>query len=176
MANNQEPVILELAPLPREQIGPFLLLGLVKTADQEEIEANWAQRVIWARKKQFRIPLEDVNWAREVINDPERRVRADVLSVNADTSDGVLRRLVQRYGGAGGRGPAWQPLDREKPLADYAPATDVPDAAEVKSAIHVPDVPREMPAVPRLLEGLLREPLDPWNLPISSDPNRGSAE
>ena len=28
-----EPVVLELAPLPREQVGPFLLLGLDKDAD-----------------------------------------------------------------------------------------------------------------------------------------------
>ena len=28
-----EPVVLDLAPLPREQIGPFLLLGLDKDAD-----------------------------------------------------------------------------------------------------------------------------------------------
>ena len=32
----------ELASLPREQVGPFLLLGLDKTADKEQIEANWA--------------------------------------------------------------------------------------------------------------------------------------
>src|SRR5712691_8938717 len=98
MSNSQDPVILELAPLPREQIGPFILLGLSKTADQEEIEANWAQRVIWARKKQFRIPLEDVNWARETINSSEKRVRADIASLNADTAEKTLQRLSARSG------------------------------------------------------------------------------
>jgi hypothetical protein len=176
MAQPQEPVILELAPLPREQIGPFLLLGLAKGAGKEEVEANWAQRVIWARKKQFRIPLEDVNWAREVINDPERRVRADVLSLNADLADGFLRRLLERYGGTNGKGPGWRPLDKEKHLADYTPATEVPDPAEVRATIPVPDVPREVPAVERILEQFIREPVDPWNLPFSSDPDKGSAE
>src|SRR5580700_6929196 len=100
MSDNQEPVVLELAPLPREQLGPFLLLGLSKTADQEEIEANWAQRVIWARKKQYRIPLEDVNWARETINSSERRVKADLVSLNADTAERALeQRSEERRGG-----------------------------------------------------------------------------
>src|SRR3712207_1889289 len=90
------PIKLELAPLPREQVGPFLLLGLEKTATPEQIEAHWAQRVIWARKKHIRVPLEDVNWAREVINDPERRVNADAANLNLDTVDGVLKQLEQK--------------------------------------------------------------------------------
>jgi hypothetical protein len=176
MSQNPEPVILELAPLPREQIGPFLLLGLSKAAGKEEIEANWAQRVIWARKKQFRIPLEDVNWAREVINDPDRRARADALSLNADSAEAVLQRLLERYGGKDGKGTSWRALDREKPLADYCPATEIPDPGEVRTTIPVPDVPREVPAVQHLLEQFIREPLDPWNLPLPSDPHKGSAE
>src|SRR5579884_2182683 len=99
-----EPVVLELAPLPREQIGPFLILGLDKDADKDQIEANWARRVIWARKNQTRLPLEDINWARETVNDPDKRLRADVTSLNADTSDGTLRRLAQRFG-VGGAAP-----------------------------------------------------------------------
>jgi hypothetical protein len=86
VADEHEPVVLELAALPREQLGPFLLLGLDKNADAEAIEASWAQRVIWARKNQIRTPLGDINWAREVINDPDRRVRADLTSLNTDTA------------------------------------------------------------------------------------------
>ena len=33
-------IVLELAPIPREQVGPFLLLGLDKSADKDQIEAN----------------------------------------------------------------------------------------------------------------------------------------
>jgi hypothetical protein len=169
MTRDAEPVVLELAPLPREQVGPFLLLGLDKDADREQIEAHWARRVIWARKGQTRIALEDVNWAREVINDPERRVRADSASFNLDTADGLLRRWSKRFGvgTAGGEAAVgWQPLDDEKPLGDYAPAAEVPAAAEVRAALAVPDVPADVPAVPHLLHGLVRAPLDPWALDL----------
>jgi hypothetical protein len=163
MSRPSEPVVLELAPLPREQIGPFLLLGLDKDADKEQIEANWARRVIWARKNQTRVPLEDINWAREVISDADRRVRADAAGFNPDTTDLLLRRWCARFGVAGGEaGVAWQPLDAEAPLADYAPPAEVPDANEVRAALTVPEVPPEVPAVPRLLEQLAREPIDPW--------------
>jgi hypothetical protein len=171
--NNLDPVVLELAPLPRQEIGPFLLLGLPKHADQETIEASWAQRLIWARKKQFRIPLEDVNWAREMINDPEKRVRADVLSLNADTSDRVLERLAQR-GGKNGQGPGWQPLDREKALAEYSPSVEVPRPDEVKSEIQVPDPPLDVPAALALLEQWAQEPLDPWDLSVHFDTSKGT--
>jgi hypothetical protein len=172
MAKNAEPVVLELAPLPREQIGPFLLLGVDKDADREQIEASWARRVIWARKKQTRIALEDVNWAREVITDPERRVRADSASLNLDTADGLLRRWSQRFGVGPVGGEAavgWEPLDAEKALGDYAPAAEVPAAGEVRAGIAVPEVPADVPAVLRLLEGLVQAPLDPWalDLPVS---------
>jgi hypothetical protein len=164
-----EPVILELAPLPREQVGPFLLLGLEKDADKEQIEAHWAQRVIWARKNYIRVALQEINWAREVIRDAERRGRADVASFNADTADLVLRRLAERFGAAG---PTWQPLDVERQLADYTPDTAVPDPAEVREAITLPEVPEEVPAVPCLLEQWIQEPLDPWKLDIPPDDNR----
>ena len=164
MANDKDPVVLELAPLPREQIGPFLILGLDKDAAKDEIEANWAKRVIWARKGQVRVPLEDINWAREMVSDPERRPRCDAGSLNADTVDGTVRRLCARHG-AGGEaeaGPAWQPLDREKDLSDYGPAVTVPDPEALRAAIAVPDVPHAVPAVGRLLEQFRAVPLDPW--------------
>src|SRR5436309_1766050 len=146
-----EPIVLELAPLPREQIGPFLLLGVDKDADKEQIEAHWAQRVIWARKNQLGVALQEIHWAREAINDPERRVRADAAGLNADTVEGVLRRIARRYGAADQAGPTWQPLDAEKPLAAYTPPAEVPDADQVRAAVNVPEVPWEVPAVDRLL-------------------------
>lgn len=170
MPNQQDPVVLELAPLPREQLGPFLLLGVDKTADKEQIEASWAQRILWARKNQIRLALADINWAREVLHDADRRVRADAASLNPDTTAGVLGRLVQQDG-PGGTGPAWQPLDEEKSLADYVPATEVPDVAEVRAAITVPDVPAEAPIVPQLLQQLVQEPVHPWSLDLPTDSN-----
>ena len=63
------PVTVELAPLPRTQVGPFLILGVDKDATKEDIEAGWAQRFIWARRNQIPIPLEDINWARDTLGD-----------------------------------------------------------------------------------------------------------
>jgi hypothetical protein len=162
MSAKQEPVVLELAPLPREQIGPFLILGLDKDADKDQIEANWAKRVIWARKGQVRLPLEDINWAREAVSDADKRLRYDVLSLNVDV-DGTLRRLARRYGVAGAAPAAgWRPLDRETDLGHYVPPVEVPDPEAVRAAIVVPEVPPEMPAAGRLLEQLAQAPLHPW--------------
>ena len=173
MGRNAEPVVLELATLPREQVGPFLLLGLDKAAGKADIDAHWAERLKWARKGLAKVPLEDINWAREVINDPERRLRADAASLNADTTDGVLARLAQGYGVSDGQaGRMWQALDVEKALADYRPPAEVPDAEAVRVALAAPEVPEEVPAVSLLLEQMARQPLDPWaiELPEVSSP------
>src|SRR5262249_23491330 len=156
-----QPVVLELAPLPREQTGPFLLLGLEKDADAGQIEACWAQRVIWARKNQINVPLEDVNWAREGINEREKGGGGDAASLNADTIEGVLRRLAHRYSLASRR-PLWPAKDEEKTLAGYTPPIEVPDVDAVRQGIVLPDMPSDFPAVPRLPEQLAQEPLDPW--------------
>ncbi len=163
------PVVLDLATLPREQVGPFLLLGVDKTADKEQVEAAWAQRVIWARKGLIKTPLEDVNWAREAMSDFDKRVRADAASLNLDTSDGVLRNLRERFSGLGQGENAGRPLDHELDLADFRPAVSVPDLADERRAIPIAEVPRDMPAVKKLLEEWVQESIDPWNLPISPE-------
>jgi len=172
MPDQPAPVVLELAPLPREQLGPFLILGLEKDAQGEPVEAAWAQRVIAARKNQVSVPLEDINWAREVIKDAERHLRAQVTSLNLDTAAGVLRRLGERF--AVGGAPQWPPFDVEKPLADYTPAVDVPRPEEVRQSVAVPELPDDLPAVAWLLEQIANEPLDPWAVPLPSDPSRPS--
>lgn len=167
MGRGAEPVVLELATLPREQVGPFLLLGLDKAADKKDIDSHWADRLKWARKGQSKVPLEDINWAREVLNDTERRIRADAASLNADTSDGILGQMAQRYGMEGGQASRmWQAQDIEKALADYQPPAEVPDANTVRAALVVPEIPEEVPAVSLLLERLVQQPLDPWAIRI----------
>jgi hypothetical protein len=169
MAKSADPVVLDLASLPREQIGPFLLLGLDKSAGRKEVESHWADRLKWARRNLIKVALEDINWARDVLNDQERRIRADAGSLNADTTDGLLAQLSQRFGLEGGQATRqWQPLDSEKPLADYVPPADVPDIAAVRQAITVPALPEDVPAVPALLERLAQSPLDPWTLDLPS--------
>ncbi|SRR5579885_2637559 len=167
MGRSGEPVVLELATLPREQVGPFFLLGLDKTADKETIDAHWAERLKWARKGQSKVPLEDINWAREVINDIERRIRADAASLNADTTDGILAQFAEQYGVQEGQAArTWQTLDSEKSLADYRPPAEIPDVASVRAALSLPEIPEDVPAVPLLLEGFARQPLDPWSIDI----------
>jgi len=160
------PVVLELAPLPREQAGPFLILGVPKSAPKDHVEEQWAKRVIWARKKLTKVPLEDINWARELLNDADKRLAADAASLNLDTPEGLLEQLVGRRDGDGQGGAGCRPLDVEKALADYASAVEVPDPEEIRRAIVVPEIPREFPAVRQLLEQLAREPLDPWHLEL----------
>jgi len=164
MESAETPMVLQLAPLPRQQIGPFLILGVDKDAPKDVIEAAWAQRLIWARKNQFRVALEDINWAREIINDPERRVRADAVSFNLDTTDGLLRKLRERYQGKGRPAAGCKPLDVEKNLSEYAPPTPVPDAAEVRAQIPLPEIAREVPAVTLILEQAVKAPIDPWDV------------
>src|SRR5215468_10162772 len=167
MAKSPEPVVLDLASLPREQMGPFLILGLDKTADKTAIERHWAERVKWARRNQIKVALEDVNWARDVLGDVERRIKADAASINADTTDGLLAQLSQRFGLEGGKASRqWQALDSEKALADYVPSAEVPEIEGVRGAIQAPALPEDVPAVPSLLERLALQPLDPWALDL----------
>jgi hypothetical protein len=154
----------ELAPLPREQVGPFLILGVPKDADADTIEAHWAQRILWARQGKTRIPLADIHWARAVLRDPEQRLAADVASLNPDTAGDELRRLARLYGLDPSK-PGWPPLDPDPP----AGAVDVPDPAEVRPGLPAPAVPMELPGVARWLEEFARAPLDPWGLALPPD-------
>jgi hypothetical protein len=157
------PVLLELASLPREHVGPFLLLGVEKTASKEQVEASWARRVILARKSQIKIPLEDINWAREVLNDQTKRIRADAASLNLDAASGTLRRLTDELAAA----VECRPLDQEKDLSGYEPPLEKLDAAAIRAAILIPEIPMETPATHAIFEEALREPVDPWNLPVA---------
>src|SRR6266851_2437623 len=125
MHNLPEPIVLELDPLPREKIGPFIFLGLEKDAGPEEIEAHWAQRLIWARKNLIPVALTEINWAREVLNDPDKRIRADAASLNVDVTPRVLEDLTQRYG-VDPAGPSWRPMQVDKPSSENIPPVDIP--------------------------------------------------
>src|SRR5713226_5326563 len=151
MNESHDPVVLELAPLAREKIGPFILLGLEKDASPQEIEAHWAQRVIWARKNQIAVALTEVNWAREALNDPDKRVRADAASLNTDITSGVLQDLAQRYG-VGPAGPGWKPLDVDRAPEKCTPPIEIPDPEEIRKTISVPEPPDDLPGVRWVLD------------------------
>jgi hypothetical protein len=158
------PATLDLAPLPRAQIGPFLFLGVDKDADRDAIEAGWAQRLIWARKGITKAQLEDINWARDMLSDLERRLRADVTSFNIDTTDGVLKKLKAKFQGKDVAHLGCRPLDVEKNLADYEPPVPLPDLEEARRSIPEPQTPRDLPAVQAILQAFAAQPIDPWDL------------
>ena len=161
-------VMLQLAPLPRTQIGPFLILGVDKDADKETVEAQWAQRLIWARKGQTRSSLEDINWAREVMGSTEQRIRADAIGLNIDTTDGTLRKLRERFQGKRPSEVGARPLDVEKWLGDYVPPATVPTVEELRQNVRVPDLPPEVPAVRVLLENFAAADVDPWHVDLDA--------
>ncbi|MBI3407284.1 MAG: hypothetical protein HY040_02870 [Planctomycetes bacterium] len=162
------PVTLELAPLPRAQVGPYLILGVDKDADRETIEAAWAKRLIWARKGLTKSPLEDINWAREMLSDSDRRVKADAASLNVDTTDGILKSFRERFEGKRQTTAGCRPIDIEKSLADYQPPTPIPDLEEVRKSIPQPEIPREVPSVRVILEEFIRQPIDPWDIDLDT--------
>lgn len=164
MANIPPPLPspVELGPLPRQQIGPFLTLGVDKDTDIDATEAAWAQRLIWARKNLINIPLEDINWARDSLKDSEKRIRADAASLNVESTDGLLRQLRKRFQGKDADTGSCKPIDVEKSLAHYAPATPIPSLDEVRQNLPVPEIPREVPAVAVILMKAMAQPLDPW--------------
>jgi hypothetical protein len=164
---------IELAPLPRERIGPFLLLGVAKDSDPEQIESRWAQCVLWARQGKTSIPLGDIHWAREVLRDPERRLLADAESLNSDLASRELKRLAEQYR-LDSTVPAWTPIDPE-PIASDAGAA--PDPESVRPSIPAPEVPIELPGVARWLDEQSCTPLDPWSIalpdPLPQGPPHG---
>ena len=160
------PIVLQLAPLPRTQIGPFLILGVDKDATRETIEAAWAEKVKQARRGQIKTPLEDINWAREMLSNKESRIRCDAVALNIDATDGTLRKLKEKFQGKHQAEIRCKPIDTEKWLADYTPAVPVPGVEELRQQVQLPEVPRDVPAVRVMLEKFVSEPIDPWNLPL----------
>lgn len=153
------PEVLELAPVPREQIGPFLLLGLEKDATPEELQKNWAQRVIWARKKSSLLPLEQVNWAREVLSDPQRRLEADLGSLNADTTPRPLHSIVSTFA----LGVPPEPCASAPEPHPVEPVLPRPDA--LAASVPLPQIPEHNFGAVALCKTLAGTMKDPWSLP-----------
>ncbi len=163
------PIVLQLAPLPRTQIGPFLILGVDKDASREAIEAAWAEKVKQARRGAIKTSLEDINWAREMLTSKESRIRCDAVALNIDTTDGTLRKLRERYQGKQQQVEIrCKPIDTEKWLADYTPATPIPPVEEIRQLVKLPEIPHEVPAVRVMLESFVKEPLDPWQVQVDA--------
>ncbi len=160
--SRHDPIVLDVAALPREQVGPFLILGVDKDADNNEIEAHWAQRLIWARSKQIRVALEDVNWAKETLLDRDKRIVADAVSLNPDIASCELRQLLEKHGPLEPEVATWAPRESPLPEVPEAPAGLIPEIESLRSQLAVPEIPLELPAIDRMFEELVAAPLDPW--------------
>jgi hypothetical protein len=156
------------APLSREQVGPFLILGLPKDAGDEAIEAAWAQRVLWARQGKTAILLEDIHWARAALRDPDQRLAADAAGLNPDVASGELGRL-SRLWCLDGR-PGWTPLDPDPPAVE----ADVPEPDALRSDGPAPSIPVDLPGVARWLDEFARGPVDPWSLALPTTTSRNA--
>src|SRR5689334_11155046 len=103
---DDEPILGEFPLLPREELGPFLILGVDKDVGPTQIEARAA------RRSEVGIPQDDIRWAREVLSDASRRLRADAESLDIDTAERTLRNLAAKFG-LTGTGLSWSPVDVE---------------------------------------------------------------
>lgn len=164
-----KPVLLELASLPREQIGPYLILGLPKEATRNQIEENWADRIRWVRRNLISIPLGDINWAREMLSTEEKQAQADAASLNTDTASDTLAALLAKYGFASGE--IWKPVDVPTPPETNSPAIEIPTPEKILGEIQLRDISHAFPQVPLLLEGMCMKPIDPWALDLPSTLN-----
>jgi len=162
------PIVLQLAPLPRTQVGPFLILGVDKDATREMVEAAWAEKIKQARRGQIKTSLEDINWAREMLTSKESRIRCDAVAHNIDTTEGTLKKLRERYQGKQQVEIRCKPIDTEKWLADYAPPTAMPPLEEIRGLVQLPAIPRDVPAVRVMLENFVQEPIAPWQIQLDA--------
>ncbi|MCX7701708.1 MAG: hypothetical protein N2039_12600 [Gemmataceae bacterium] len=159
----KKPLELLTATLPREQIGPFLLLGVDKDATLQEIEAAWRQRVEWVEQGQLGVSVDDLNWAKEILLDADRRILADLGSLNPDTSDGQLRQMLAVQGSDEWERPHWPIRDVPLPDAPSIPAEWLDDRPADESSLHIPDVPLVIPGLERILAESRQQPVDPWD-------------
>lgn len=148
----------------RELMGPYLILGIDKDADDATIEAHWAERVVWCRKGKTKLRLEDVHWARDLLRDPDRRIEADAQSFNLDLASGEVRRLARLYHVDGGP-PGWEPVDPEPPVE--LPGAESFDVGDIVAGAPTPDIPLEAPAVSRWLAEFSAIEKDPWAVDLS---------
>jgi hypothetical protein len=102
------------------------------------------------------------------MNSTEQRVRADAVSLNLDTTDGTLRTLRERFQGKRPSEVGARPLDVEKWLGDYVPPAPVPTVDELRQAVRIPELPRDVPAVRVLLENFARTAVDPWQIDLDA--------
>ena len=169
MAKSPEPVVLELASLPREQMGAFLILGLDKSADKTTIETHWADRLKWARRQsdQGAAGRRQLG-ARGTRATPTRRIKADATSLNADTTDRILAHAFPafRHGGRTGGAACGSLLTARSRWRTIVPPAEMPGSARGARGNPGSRRARRRAGRTALLQRLAEQPLDPWGLEL----------
>jgi hypothetical protein len=164
MSEMPQPVVLELAPLPREQMGPYFILGLEKDASHQAIQAQWELRVHHADAYKSGLSTEDFDWAKETLLDPVRRINADLASLNADTTERKVGRLLQEFGwGSTSLAIGWVPLEI-LPLRDSeGDEGGLSNLDTRREAISLPALEPSFAAIESVLLDETKVPEDPWD-------------
>jgi hypothetical protein len=147
----------------RELAGPYLVLGVDKDVDSDEIEAHYQSQCRAVERGECSWSIDDLEWAKQVLCDPEQRLAADRDSLNPDLASGEVQRLARLYR-LDGSPPGWEPMDPEPPI-DFS-ALYVIDSNALASTVPTPDIPRELPAVKAWLDHFSAAATDPWSMEL----------
>jgi hypothetical protein len=143
----------------RERAGPFLILGIDKDADAATIAAQFERQRHAVQAGLCHWTLDDLDWARNELQDAKQRLAADLNSLDVDLASGEIHRLARLYSLADGR-PGWEPLDPE-PKVELMPPAAV-SVERLVADVPQPDVPLEIPAINRWLDQFAHQVADPW--------------
>ena len=174
MAKSLDPVVLELATLSREQIGPFMLLGLDKSADKEQIDKHWADRVKLGAQAAHQGPAAKTSTGRTRSSRTSTGASAPTRPASTPTRrTASSRKLCDRYGvgnGSPGRGCGSRLTTRSR-WPTICPRRRCPTADDGPRRHHWSSrrCREELPAVAVLLERLAQLPLDPWAFELRSN-------
>jgi hypothetical protein len=146
-------------PIDRDDVGPFIVLGVDKDVDAATLHARVAERLRQIDRGECRFTRADVEWARDVLRDRKSRLRADVDHLNPDLASGALGRLARLYH-LDGAPPGWEPLDPE-PVADL-PGLDAIDVQALAAGLVPPEAPLHFPTLDHWAARRLEIGDDPW--------------
>jgi len=148
----------------RDRAGPFVVLGVDKDADATTLETHFERQRQAIQEGEALWTLEDLEWAHNELQDPKRRLTADINSLDVDLAFGEIHRLARLYCLSDDL-PGWEPLDPE-PTPEIL-ATDSINIEQLVADTPQPDVPLEIPAINRWLDQFAQQVADPWTIELA---------
>jgi hypothetical protein len=150
----------------REMAGPFLILGVDKDVDDAKIESQYELQRAAVERGECHWSIDDLEWAKRILNDPYRRLEADLDNLNSDLASGEVHRLQRLYH-LDGSPPGWEAIDPEPPID--LPNNDAIDPLTLTKDIPTPEIPFELPAINAWLEQFAAAITDPWTMELSGN-------